>query len=520
MLRRFLPLAVALAGMFALAGMAGCVAETETGDDAELKETLSVFGDDRLIDKLRGKPAVVPATFQDYEKLYKVGRHCARTDSKEIFIVEESSSRVGGRQVYNTNQLLPRAVVTGCNTDSQNPDAVKTSFEMMAALISSPGAANAAKGDPMIFTEVEVMALDRRTGTYNFYVMKPQGAGNPGKLVRVMRMPDGKIKKFEMDSAGKSKVSTAETNACFTCHVNGGPLMNEMVKPWTNWVSVLNQLPHGKLSGETQSMVGEAAAGPSSRSSFANDLEQIMKAAMRVWVDGNMTTTGFGQMTIEGTMPGGLGHLLKSSFCETELQYTSSHDTEPFELFVDTDAASYGQVSLQEPAFTPEVSVNLMPIRSEHDRRTEKHMIKRKYLTISTVLAIRLLDDERDVFAPLRCGLLAEVVAAVGKPTKPEDANARIASLLNGKAKANKLGTMSKARRDYITALTDPKATPDALDKAKLAWQADFQARFDKLVAGMTTDVGAAALAKRAKERKVAATKMFPGATTPLPLLD
>jgi hypothetical protein len=498
----------------------------QTADDQELAETIGVFGLDRVTDALKGKPKSVPADFAQYEALFKVGRKCARQETKEIFIVEESSTREGGKQVYNTNQLLPRAVITGCNTTPENPDAIQKSFELMAALISSPNAKNAGKGDPMLLTPVEVLALDRRTGTYNFYVMVPQGSGLPGKLVRVMRMPDGKIRQFEMGADGKSKASTVPVNPCFSCHVNGGPLMNEMARPWENWVSVLNQLPKGKLTGETQKIVSEAADSTHSRASLANDLEPIMRTGIQVWIDGNLdpskspprATTGFGQMTLEGTMPGGLGHLLKSSFCETELQYVSTHESQPMELFVDPEAATFAGVTLVAPDAAPDLQVKLMPQRSEHDRATEVHLLKRGYMTVGTRLAIRLIDEENDIFSSARCGLWKEAVTAVGKPAKPSDGAVKIAAFLNKKAKDNKLGTISKARRDYIIALTDPKATDEVLEAKRTAWQSEFEARYEKARAQVESTAGIAALEKKVKTRQDKARAMFPGDATPLPL--
>ncbi len=511
----------------AVGAFAGCEGSITAGDDQEFKETMAVFGEDRVSDVLKGKPNLVPGTFQEFEKLFKVGRSCARTDSKEIFIVEEESTRATGEQKLGV-QMLPRAVITGCNTDSGNPDAVVKSFSLMAALISAPDAPNAAKGDPMLFTPLEVMALDRRTGTYNFYVFFSNGAGKPGSLVRILRKVDNTITRFELTSAGKSVTSTKKTGECFTCHANGGPLMNELTKPWTNWVSVVNEFPKGaKLSGETAAIVSEAhdVSFKHNRSSFANDLEQIMRAAIRVWIEGDLKMTssgaisnkvGFGQMTIEGSAPGGVALLLKSSFCETELNYTTALDTIPIELFADPDAAA--GTELVPADATGELTVFQMPVRAEHDRTMELFLQKRGYLQARTVRALRLVDDERDIFSAARCGMYAEAIKTA-LPAKPADVNARVLGIVAAKLKAKAFGTLSPARAAYLAALVDTKKTEEQADELLQPYLDELQTRYETAKTKLSTASGRAALTKQVNARKDSARKMFPKAASPLPLM-
>ena len=518
--------AVVLAGV-ALLSACAAASDVADGDDQNFKETVGVFGDDRVSAMFKGKPQLVPGTFQEFEKLFKVGRQCPRTDSKEIFIVEEESTRANGEQKFKM-PLMPRAVVTGCNTDSSGTEPLQKSFELMIALISDPSAPNASKGDPMLFSPLEVMALDRKTGTYNFYVMFSNGAGKPGTLVRVMRATDGKMKKFELTAAGASVASTKTTNACFSCHANGGPLMNELTKPWPNWVSVVNNFPkESKLTGETASIVSEAhdATLKHNRSSFANDLEQIMRAAVRVWIEGDLQMTakgvsnkvGFGQMTLEGSMPGGLPLLLKSVFCETELNYASAADTYPNELFVDPDSAA-GTELVPADASTA-LRVFQMPVRAEHDRDMEVFLQKRGYLTPRTVRALRLVDDENDIFSAPRCAMYAEVIKTA-LPTKPADTDVRVRDLLAAKLKAKAFGTLQPARAAYLTALVDAKQTESQADERMPAYLDELQARFATAKAKLATSAGKLALTKAISTRKASANKMFPGPAMPLPLMD
>ena len=500
-----------------LLALVGCTSgDVDVGEDQELKETMSVFGDDRVSKVLKGRPDLVPGTFQAYEKLFKVGRHCVRVDSKEIFIVEEESSRATGEQKFDTG-LMPRAVITGCNTTPANPESIRKSFELMAALISAPDAPNAAKGDPMLFTPLEVMALDNRTGTYNFYVFFSNGTGKPGKMVRIIRTPAGKIQRFEMTASGASAASKEKTGECFTCHANGGPLMNELGHPWSNWVSVRKTLPKGKLTGETKLVVDEAVASTTGRSSFANELEVIMKEAIKVWIDGDMKKTGFGQMTLEGSAPGGLPLMLKSVFCETEMNYTSNGDAVPLELFLDRDGAEFAGIS-QGPDPNGEVDVFQLPIRSEHDRAMTFHLLKRGYLTLRTVEAIRLIDDEKDLFVKNRCGLHAELLKTK-LPTAPKDVNVKIRDLIAAKVKAKAFGTLTPARATYLAALVDGKVADDALGTMREAYVAELQGRFAKLVAQMDSSSGRSTLKKRLEAQKAAARAMFPGNVSPLPLM-
>lgn len=493
--------------------------DAATADDQEVKERMALFGDDRVGDALKNNLTKVPATFQDYEALFSVGRKCAREDSKEIFVVEESNSRAGGTVVTTTN-LLPRAVVTGCNTDRANPDSIKKSFELMTALISSPDAPGAKKGDAMVFTPLEVMALDRRTGTYNFYVFETNGAGKPGTITRFIR--DAKTsatKSFRLAPGGKVEKKTETEKRCFSCHVNGGPIMNEIGQPWTNWVSTRSTLPKGTFTGETLAVVSESAPISMShdRSSLANDLEQIMRAGIRVWINGDTPTTGFGLMTLEGSAPGGLPLLLKSSFCQTELNYLSAADTVPLEMFVDPSAAIGSGIAAPAP-YPSEIFPTLLPIRSEHDRRIEMYLLKSGYLTVNTVAAIRLVDDEHDIFSGARCKLYDQ--ALTNLPTDKAKVDAHLRTVVSNALKAKALGTVSAARDAYLAKLLDPAATADALSTARTAYYADLKSRFDKAAAQLTTATGRTKLKSRVTATKAAAKAMFPDAANPLPILE
>lgn len=349
----------------------------------------------------------------------------------------------------------------------------------------------------MVLTPVEVMALDEKTGRYNFYVFESNGAGQTGTVTRIQRQPDGAINEFRKEPGKALKTSVNQDKRCFNCHVNGGPLMNEMTEPWTNWVSTHKQLPESKLAGETLSIVSEAAAphGEHSRSSLANDLEQTMRAGIRTWVTGVATApgSGHGPETLAGVQPGGLAGLLKSTFCETKLNFASAFDTVPLELF---------------PI--------LLPGRSEIDKRIELFLQKSGYLSARTIAAVRAVDDVNDMFSTGRWGLYADVIK--GLPTAPADVDAKVRKVIVARLHAKAIPP--GARATYITKLVDLTVDDTAVKSAKTVYLAESAKTFTAATAQLGTAAGKKALKARVQARKDAAQKMFPNPANPLPVLD
>src|SRR5215813_5905366 len=153
---------LALATLASLAALVACSSEPgTTGDEADVNGTAQLFLNDRVGRMLKDHPEKAPKTYADYEELFQVGRKCARTDSKEIFVVDETGTRTDTGS-GKTDKPLPRAVITGCQKDPSNPDSLRDSYSLMTALISTTGsgAADPAKGDTMVLTPLEVMALD------------------------------------------------------------------------------------------------------------------------------------------------------------------------------------------------------------------------------------------------------------------------------------------------------------------------------------------------------------------------
>jgi hypothetical protein len=359
------------------------------------------------------------------------------------------------------------------------------------------------------------MALDRKTGLFNFYVFESNGSDTPGTVSRIQRLPDDRIVRRKKVPGRALATETETERACQNCHVAMGPLMNELTEPWTNWVSTHKRLPKAELTGDTSSIVAESG-GEVGRSSFANDLERIMREAIRVWVDGtpDQPGTGFGEAVLAGHQPGGLPRLLRSVFCETELNYQTAFDTVPVSLFVDAGAAAgVGIAPVRADAL--DLFPLMLPVRSEMDTRVERFLLRRKYLSVRTVIAIRLIDEARDVFSPTRCGLYDDVVE--GLPSAPEEVEAQIRKVI-GRALADGV-VPAGARAKYIAALIDPTIDGVALKQAQAAYVTKLTTLYEGETAWLGTASGKTKLKKREAAKKQAATEMFPGAKSPLPVL-
>jgi hypothetical protein len=530
-----LALALATAALTAVACGAPAEEESESGEDAVVQEG-DFYGDDRVAAVLKGHPELIPASFEDFEKTFGVGRSCARVDSKEVFIVEESQTRLAGPKELHEitkTKLMPRAVITGCNTgDLSDPSTVKNSYGLMAALISDPDMHDTAKGDTIRMWPLEVIAIDNTTGLFNYYVFEPAvmpadpwavlPKDTKGRVTRVYRAketrPDkagfGQFNVFER-RLEKGKAATAEAqpigggNRCFNCHVNGAPLMNEMQDPWTNWVSFKKTLPAAQLFGPTKVLVSEAIPNASvGTSSLANDLEPIMRSAIQAYTFGTTKTNGWANKTLTGELPGGVSKMLESVFCETELNYVSASQSLPLELFVDLDAAGPSSIT-PPPSFGDDKTPFEFPVRSVRDKETESWLIQKKFLSAATAMAVRLLDDENDVFAPARCNLLPEITKNLGSdPTKVDE---RIRTVVTSKLGSLTFKTTQPKRAAYIKSLLTPGIRREVAQREYLE---ELTTRFNAL------DKSDAAVTAKEKFRKSRARAKFNTRSSPLPILD
>lgn len=507
---------IVLASALLTALLAGCAFGGESTDASEhamsaadeLAELQSLLGDDRVGETIAASADAIPDELSRFEELFKVGRACNRTDSKEIFAVAEKSTRLSGGQ-EETDALLPRLVISGCNQNPTAPGSTRQSFELFVAVVSDKALPVT---DPFSTTPVEAMALDAQTGLYNFYVFEKSadGAAN-GTVVRFVRRADDVIEKWTKAPGKRVTREVSDDRKCFNCHINGSPVMNELTDPWTHWVSSRASYPE-PLSGNSRSLVSEARpfAAEHGRSSLANELEKIIRASISAWVEGvpGRPGTGLGPQTVSGAQPGGLPNLLKSVFCEQEINYGSAFDTVPTPLFVDQSVADLAGV--EAPLAPPGSELDLVPVRAESDRRIERWLQKARVLRPDTVMAVRLVDDTRDVFSPKRCSLHAPVTARIADG---EDADAAVRAVLMTTVAGD-----TSPRAIFLRALVTPETAPEERDAAEAAYVADLGARVASDVAKLESAAGRAELVRRKLERQAAARNMFPDEKNPLPI--
>jgi hypothetical protein len=563
------------AGLLAAACAPG-LDETDDQAGAETGSASDFFGDDRVGDKLRSGAVPIPKDYLEIETLFEIGTKCKRSDSKEIYVVEEAQQRTLSSKVGagGGQTVFPRAVITGCNTGDTGDNAtLENSYSLFASLFTEP---SDSEKPGFSFDPAELMALDRKTGLYNFYFFTATG------VTRVFR-ENGKV--FERTLDNKTLQATAkapppakEGNRCFDCHVNGAPLMNELSDPWENWVSTRKSKPKAPLEGETERIVGMA--------SLAHDLEQTIRSATCHYVRGfncelfsrpptgtcggdgvhlcipapakagepadaprpaiderqcakaasktcelknRPPRMGFTEAVAAGREPGGIARLMRSLFCETEVNYDSvSTEDVPSEVFFDPEiftSASLETVSPRGP------SPFQFPVRSHVDKLVEIDLWGRTLVgPKSTGPAIRLVDDENDIFSKARCDLWPEVTRAP-LPQRDSEWNTRVRDVLlshlDGTKKLPWVDSQP-ARLAYLKALLGVKVKNEAgqevkpseadVDAAKQMYLFEVQNRQqEKLKTFMST------LPQREQSRKDEAMALFhcrPGeACGPMPIL-
>lgn len=454
--------------------------------DAGVDDLPPLFGDDRVAQVLGRDPTRAPRSLAEHEALFGVGRACPREGSREVYVIEEAATRVDGRTIP-TSGPVPRVVVTGCSPDASLAGAA-VAYGLFTVVSTDP--ARDPK-DPLSRAVVEAMALDRTTGAYQFYVFDPDG------MERIVRGLDGRVRTVRATRDGA--VSVREDGpSCFGCHVHGEPIMATLADPWTSWVSTRARTPIGSYVGETASIVAEASAPEAKRASFANALEPVVRNAIRELVFGRTGAPGTG---IAATTD--VRTLLRSVFCETQLQWASANETIPLQLFVDPGAAVGAE--LARPSAV-DAWPALFPVRSEIDLRIEEGLVARSVLSSETVRVVRLLDDARDVLSPARCALLPRVLEGLPEDRAAIDAHVR-------EVLRDAITTLPPPTSAYARALLDRAP----IDAPRAAYFADLRARLDAEIA--TLSKGArAAIEARVRERRLAARAMFPGDVHPLPI--
>jgi hypothetical protein len=503
---RFCPLA-----FLAVSACAASSDDSETGgadltgagtDTSIFGDETSLFQNDRVGRQLKGDLAHVPSDYPGLENAFKMGRQCKRADGKkEIFIVEEKE-----RGAPADSPKVPRGVISGCNTgDPSKPETARNSYSLMMAVISDSQSPGAASGDTIIPTPIETMALDDTTGLYNFYVFEPSAQGKSGTVSRFWRAKDGQVmtRRLEGGTAKPTAAQVSNDKRCFNCHVDGAPIMNELSEPWTNWISPKKSLSTDHMSGLTKDLVKNA--------SFADQFEGIIRAATQEYVSGDGKKTGWLSRTRDGLLPGGLAKMLRPLFCENELNYLSADSTKgvPGQVWFDTSVTAQSDLVFPPAPDGDIPSPFLFPIRSVYDESVQSALVDAGYIGFDVAVAIRLLDDENDIFSNARCGVMDAVesqLKTLGDKPQPKAVASMIKSVVT-----QQLGTLQlePARLAYIHA----RLAEGDHDNEQDAYNAELLTRF----AAMDKTI-----APREDRRKAIAHTMFPGdaSNSPLPELD
>ncbi len=73
---------------------------------------------------------------------------------------------------------------------------------------------------------IEALGWDDERGRYNYYKLDRQGTDRPSW-------------KFRGSSEGADAMTVSQrSGTCMQCHINGAPVMKELLRPWNNWHSL------------------------------------------------------------------------------------------------------------------------------------------------------------------------------------------------------------------------------------------------------------------------------------------
>jgi hypothetical protein len=280
--------------------------------------------------------------------------------------------------------------------------------------------------------------------------------------------------------------------------------MNELSEPWTNWISPKKNLPTSKMGGTTKDLVTQA--------SLADQLETIIRKGIEDYLDGESGKPKGGWMsrTRDGLLPGSVSEMVKPLFCETELNYLSTDTTLgiPKQTFLDPSVTAPAEIVFPDAPREGGIVPFLLPIRSGRDQIAESVLLGREYVSTGSVVAIRLLDDENDIFSTKRCGVFTDVKRELDKLGKAPDPKKVAQTIHDAVLKAAPGLGLQPARLAYLNARIADK---NDFDAEQDAYNTELKARFEKLDKK---------IAPREAARKALARKMFPGSASPLPDLD
>ena len=137
---------------------------------------------------------------------------------RRTFVVSEAIHQAGGPEAA-------RAVLA---FTGKGPGGVDVNGKVFLSVFFTPSPEGTSSLTFPDLQAVEALAWDEATGVYNYYKLERiHGAG------------------FQWEFRGSSKdvdilAPEVRSSTCFACHVNGAPVMKELLFPWNNWHSGTN----------------------------------------------------------------------------------------------------------------------------------------------------------------------------------------------------------------------------------------------------------------------------------------
>ncbi len=243
-------------------------------------------------------------------------------------------------------------------------------------------------------TFVEMQALDRNTGLYDFWVF----TGG----------------RFQFK--GNSLAAAAGTSDCGRCHRDGGVLMKELDDPWLHWESADNPLPGADaMFAAHGAMLGQRGDG--------RELEALVRvgndAIVAARIDAQIKPTG------------NLATLLRPLFCSEQINLDAAGSTIdgpvsaiPADALLDplwemttgvaidpaADDAAVQAAGQVIPGISGRVDTEFkfaFPERAGFDTAYVRALITRGIIDEAFALDVLAIDFTRPLFSDARCGLLA-----------------------------------------------------------------------------------------------------------------
>jgi hypothetical protein len=403
--------------------------------------------------------------------------------------MEEEQTRLGGQR-REVEQALPRVVVGGCGAGEQ--DAESSSFSLFLVAVSDPESEDSQ--DPLARSPVELMALDRETGRYNFYEVRAVVPSGMPLVSRFTQIEGTRGWRRSVDTS-KDSWSQGPGGECFGCHRLSLPLLNERTGPWHRWISPRKTQFERSYSGGTGAWLAWTLGAGGKAPSHASALEAMVLAGAEHAARGAMTS---GE---------GVQQALRALLCQVELEFVTETAELPMEVFLDPSAIEGS--FLPPPRRLQAQPVVQFPARSFTDRAIASALVDRGLLRRRTALASRVLDDEQDAFSPRRCRLLEELEGL------PDDAlDEALQAAIRREAAADPL----PARGAYLRALVDSSLADGALVAFRKAYFSEVGARLKEADKRLKSPEGASWLKARIDARRELARQHYPVPASPLPV--